>query len=290
MNIYNLFLNVINKLFFILEFFLVKKKKKLIYPIFVIIGNPRTGGTLIHQFLSKTGRFSFFTNFHGLFYKSPVLASKIDKIFKISNINKITFNSINGRTYGLSNVSEFGFFWKNVLKKRILNNQDMKKVNTEKIINILSHIQRIYAKPILIKNPTFFNFNIGFFYNSIPNLYFIVCERDPIQISQSIYLSRIKENNDFIKWWSIKPPNYQNLINKTDVFDQITHQVLSIKNDINWQISKLNPNRFIRVNYENFIKDPEKLLKEINQIFFKNKLQSINKQRIKFKKKKKDKN
>ena len=95
-------------------------KKDIDYPLIFIMGPHRSGSTLITQWLSNLGSISYPTNLMSRFYKTPIIASKIQLLLTDERYNyrnelrdfnsSIDFSSENGKTKGaLSNtfISDF---------------------------------------------------------------------------------------------------------------------------------------------------------------------------------------
>ena len=153
---------------------LLKKKIKKKYPIFFVIGNPCSGTTLTHQFLAKTGKFLYISNFLSKFHQLPLFGGKIEKLFKISDYRKIKFESINGRTNGISNVSEFGFFWKRIFHDNVKIPSENLYINNLKQADLILHnLTNMFDLPLIIKNNTFITMNLSLVSKYITNSYFI---------------------------------------------------------------------------------------------------------------------
>ena len=69
--------------------------------------------------------------------------------------------------------------------------------------------------------------NLDYVSKNIPNSYFIYCKRNNLDTAQSI-LKRMNNHNDKNKWWSMKPPSYEEIM-KLNLYDQIAYQVTDIE-------------------------------------------------------------
>ena len=95
-------------------------KKELDYPLIFIMGPHRSGSTLITQWLSNLGSIAYPTNLMSRFYKTPIIASKIQLLLtderynyrnELRDFNRgIDFISENGKTKGALSPNEFWYF------------------------------------------------------------------------------------------------------------------------------------------------------------------------------------
>jgi hypothetical protein len=64
------------------------------------------------------------------------------------------------------------------------------------------------------------------------------------------------------EWWSVKPPNHSEL-RHLSVPEQIAHQLLSLQERMNSDLSNLSQDRVMRVSYESFCENPEALIADL---------------------------
>ena len=122
--------------------------------------------------------------------------------------------------------------------------------------------QKAWGRPIITKN----NRNtliLEDIYNSIPNVFFVVVNRNPADVIQStIQASRDFFGTDEIIWGlrndkSFDPGNYR------DKLDAYCYQYLDLQDSIREELNTLPAEDYAVVQYENFCKDPVGVQKEI---------------------------
>ena len=91
-------------------------------PLVLVVGCPRSGTTLITQWLAASGAFAYPTNFVSRFHRAPVIAYLIQELVanpayqygaEFSDIRKgLDFRSHLGKTAGFLAPHGFWFFWR----------------------------------------------------------------------------------------------------------------------------------------------------------------------------------
>jgi hypothetical protein len=230
-------------------------------PIF-IIGAPRTGSTILYQTLTNTFDVLYPDNLVNKFYKNFYFGFWLsDIVFHQKPHN--CFSSYHGATKGLRSPNECGAFWyrwlpkeRHYIKKNEVSEQSIKEIRN----NIFSVINR-FNNPLLFKN-----MNAGqrleIIYEIAPNCKIIFIRRNPLFTAQSIYKVRLKVNNSPNRWWSIMPPNYNELL-KLSYHEQIVKQIFFIEKQITQDLKFFPPDNIFKLNYKNFCINHEKCIKKI---------------------------
>lgn len=241
------------------------KNKSKYFPIF-ILGVPRTGSTILYQFITAFFNISYIDNLINLSRQNLFFGFWLsNRIFKNKSHNSFSSSFGNTQQEGLHAPSEAGQVWYEWLPKGdvVLNKNsvsDKKKKSFKK--NILAILNK-YEKPLIIKN-LYFNLRIKLLYEIFPTAKFIIIKRNPLYIAQSLYIGRKKNNDNINKWWSIKPKNFEDL-SKLNVYDQIAGQIYYLEQQLYNDIALYSKENILEVSYENLnkfsIEDLNKLKK-----------------------------
>ncbi len=154
-------------------------------PIF-IIGAPRSGTTLLYQLLAYHVQCCYFTNFASVFYKYPVVITKLTNIFNRGYSDK-SFNSNYGLIKGLWAPSEAGAIFKYWFDKK------------EKSSKFKNHIKKSCNSLASFYNSTFIsknllnNYRLDEIYEVFPNGLFIYIKRELLYNVQSVVLGMRKK-------------------------------------------------------------------------------------------------
>jgi hypothetical protein len=256
----------LNQLIKHLRFHLFSKEEPSLPTIFVI-GAPRSGTTLTGQILTEDRTLARITNFVAAFWEEPAVGAIIEKLFETQIYQSDhNFKSTYGRTQGLANAHEFGYFWNRWFdfgqETHKLSDKELKKVDTKGLITSLANLEAVYQKPIVFKNSTWCTLQANFLAQVLPHSIFVACRRDPLYVAQSIFLGRQRINHNENIWWSIKPSNYSEIKNFS-LMEQVAAQAIYMEKEMNEALSQVPNDRIIEARYEEVTTDPNNLLKAV---------------------------
>ena len=234
-------------------------------PAVLIIGNPRSGTTLLYQWLAATGLFAYPSNIMSRFYNAPYIGGLIHKILvdydkhgELCGNRKFDFTSQLGKTKGANSPHEFWHFWRRFFQFgdiQQLNKAELAGVNHELFLKELAAIESCFEKPLLLK-ALIMNWNIDYLNYVLPKPLFLFIKRNKIHNMASLYKARKIFFNDPCRWYSFKPPEYEALKSK-DVYIQLAGQVCFTNKHIEQTLQGIQPERSIVISYEKFCKTPE---------------------------------
>lgn len=239
-------------------------------PIFVV-GLPRSGTTLLYQLLVNSYNFSYFSVFNTFFPSSPLTAYKFQrKMFK--GANNFGYSNYYGKIESRSLITnllapaEGHQIFANWFPE-CDHHEYTKKFNTSRkqsIHRTVAGYEEISGLPFLNKNPRN-SLRVLPLADAFPKALFIVVDREPVFIAQSLYIARLKSmeesNKIHINWWGTRPSDYYNFIH-LDPLRQSAFQTISILNKLNENIRQIN-NVVHRVNYRKLCEDPKKVFNEL---------------------------
>jgi hypothetical protein len=156
---------------------------------FFIMGNPRSGTTLLYNLLAQTGCFNFLTAYHVINYdkilfnfvnqKEAEAKEELDRYFKSLGINTRMFDEI---AVSPDVPEEYGFVLRNAGYWYKLSSKSLPLfVEMCKKVQYVSHGER----PLLLKSPLDFP-NFLFLKSKFPELKFVFIHRYPINMINSI--------------------------------------------------------------------------------------------------------
>jgi len=210
--------------------FLLKRhfNPRELQPIF-IVGPPRTGSTLLFELLISMYRTAYLTNLSSLLFKSPILATKLQK--SIGFFHSFSGQSKYGFIPGLTAPSEAGVLfrhWFGDEKDTQHQTYDLRHVRiVRSSVNTISDTMR---GPFISKNLNN-SVRLTRINQVFPNAMYLFMRRDPLYTAQSILLSRRNLFGNDRYWFSVKPPNYQKIAD-LDPLEQVVYQIKSIEDYI----------------------------------------------------------
>lgn len=235
-------------------------------PALFIVGTPRSGTTLLYQWLAASGLFSYPSNIMSRFYKAPYVGGMIHKIFvdhdkrgEIFGRYRNAYTSELGKTVGAHSPHEFWYFWRRFFdfgEIQKLNQHELSKVDHTLFLKELAAIEYCFEKPLLLK-ALIMNWNIDYLNQVIKKPLFLYIKRNALHTMASLFKARKIFFNDAGKWYSFKPPEYERLKNE-DIYIQLAGQVWLTNQHIEKTLRRMNPDCSIALSYEAFCKNPSK--------------------------------
>ena len=249
------------------------------FPIFFILGAPRSGSTLVTQLLAKSDSLIYPSNFLSRFYQNPIIGSLIQEILtseelrvenEFDDIEKsIPLISNKGKTVGLLSPNEFWYFWKAKIPNLDLYNFNetndlLKYADIEGIRNSIDGITSIFQKPFFMKG-MMFNQNIDFLEEVFFEPYYIYTKRDFSNNLESLLQARERHFGDRSTWYSFKIKQYGKLSHYKKSDYQVGGQIYYTNKTISQGLKNVDESRIITINYESLCSNPHSLYDKISE-------------------------
>jgi len=246
-------------------------------PLLFIVGAPRSGTTLMLQWLANSGLFGYITNFNARFFSAPALGAKIQQMLQDPQYafgkelelpgQGIPFQSDLGKTEGLFSPNEFWYFW-----RRFFPFSDIGKLSADELAGVemdqfqkeLAALEDVFNKPLVLK-AMIINWNLRYLAEKIPAARFIVMKRQPFFNIRSLLTARKKFFGSIDEWYSFKPPEYAEL-KYLDPYRQVAGQVYYTNQAIEEELSAIEAHRYVKVSYEDFCSNPRETWEQIKNL------------------------
>ncbi len=246
------------------------------FPVASIIGNPRSGTTILLQILANSGAFAYPTNLLTRFAYAPYFGARIQQMLfdpefdpqgDFSDLrSSLNFKSDLGKSQGALATNEFQHFFRNFIPTfwpRYLNDEDLDQINPFGIAKGLASIEYAFNQPFATK-AWLLMYNIEYFYFYIPELFFLYIYRDPIYTMQSILLARERYYGSRHSWLSAQPFEYF-WLKDLDIYHQVAGQVYFTNNSIISGLEKVPDKHKIYISYEELSKNFNCILEELEK-------------------------
>lgn len=233
------------------------------HPIIFVIGLPRSGTTFLIQLLSKHFDVGWINNLTARFWRVPVFGIELSK--QLIQEKHESFVSFHGKTKEIAAPHEFAYFWQKWFNIEDLKGVDLEKIRTktdwEGFKTILMNMAHAFQKPLLLKGiyPAYVLKKV---HEIIPEAFFIYIKRNLLDVAVSLRHSRVKYYGSPEYWWSMYPPEYNKIKDKSWK-EQIAGQVYYLNKLYDNQFSEINPNSYITVDYNNLCSDVYKIMAQI---------------------------
>lgn len=241
------------------------------YPTLFVFGLPRSGTTLLYQFISKFYQIGYFNNVMAKFWKAPLFALKLSNALQMDKL-PFHFESNYGRSIDLGGPHEFSYFFHDLFKISTIEefadfSEDQLNFTTDDIRTSMVNFQYEINKPLVFKSNFAVNF-MGAISEALQKSFFIYIERDKIDVSQSILKARKKFYGDYNKWWATYSDSYfkSNLPFEQQIFNQI-HELEEI---FEAKFAKVSDQNKIKITYQDLCENPQQvhrnLLDKLNRL------------------------
>ncbi len=244
------------------------------YPVTFVVGAPRSGTTLMMQWLAVTSRFAYPTNMLSRFYKAPYIGALIQQLFTAPEFNygneildfahEISFASRLGKTRGALAPNEFWYFWRRFTPNselRYVDEASLQQMDHGGFVAELAAMESVFDKPLAMKG-MILELNIPFLSSILDKVLFLFIKRHPVYNAQSLLESRLRFFGDRQAWYSVKPPEYERL-KGLDPIEQVVGQVYFTNRAIEEGLEQIDAVRGLTVSYERFCADPGEVFRQL---------------------------
>jgi Sulfotransferase family len=236
-------------------------------PVVLVLGPPRGGTTLTSQLISRTGLFGTVSNFAARFWLAPALGLRIERDLGLSgNAPMDSFESRRGITPGWSEPNEFGYFWSRFFDlgqdTHCLTKAGRASFDSAGLRRAVAAMEAVCERPMAFKNNTWFTFHPDLLEQVFPGCALVVCRRDPFFVAQSLWLQRQELYGDVARWWSVRPPNYSEIVKRSPI-EQVAAQAVAIIAEMDATLARGKGAIRIDANYSRLVAEPREVVAEI---------------------------
>jgi len=247
-----------------LESYLVSRAGQPESPPIFIVGQARSGTTLIYQAIAYTFDVSFLSNFITGFPITPAIVAKLASYAHGCSPPKL-FNSIYGQTKGWRSPAQGYQVWNRWFPRNGVGTRKISWTdkNRKSFAGTISFIEKSFDAPFISKWPGF-STNILSIVDAVPASLFIRVKRDYLQNAQSILKGRYDLTGNPNISISRVADSY-NAYAHRPYTDQVIAYLFGIEQQLNRDSEIIGKNRVLTVKYEDFCLDSVARLKEIQE-------------------------
>ncbi|MEZ6124062.1 MAG: sulfotransferase [Planctomycetaceae bacterium] len=238
------------------------------HPLILIVGAPRSGTTLVYQVLAAYLDVTTPSNLTSMFPRSPLTVAKLQQRLPFST--RPDFQNFYGQTAKLSGPNDAFHLWNRWL------GSDRYQPAEALSDDVADDMRRFFAawtsafhRPFLNKN----NRNtacIRLLADTLPQARFVVVQRNPVFVAQSLIRAREQVQGDKHIGWGLNsqsPETDETSEDSLAYIDQVCQQVEDISRDLQQQLSAVAPDRILQLSYEDFCNDPQTGIQSITAAF-----------------------
>jgi len=234
-------------------------------PQFLITGLPRTGTTLVYQYIVHRLHIAYFPNKVGDYYETPCTITALSKRFFSPYCSD--FQSRYGKVSGVMAPREAGAFWLRFFDiHHYIDHTQVESRDVEIIRRTIACIQHIFGDVPFVNKNVKHMLRIDALKMIFPGVVFIIVERDLADVALSIWEARQKNFGDVSNWWSVRPSNYEQLKILPPV-EQVAFQVTALQERLKQDLSAFPAESLLYLHYQDFCRNPEGIIQRIKERF-----------------------
>ncbi len=243
-------------------------------PVVMVVGAPRSGTTLSMQWLAASGCFGYPTNLLSRFYGAPYIGARIQQLLtdprfdfnsELAELSsEVSFTSNLGKTHGALSPNEFWYFWRRFIpnvEPRHLSPEEEARIDGHGLARELAALQLAFEKPLVMK-AMILQFNIPALARAVRSSFFFFVKRSPFFNVQSLLKAREKFYGTRAEWYSVQPPEYDQL-RLLEPVEQVAGQIYCTNRSIETALARLPQERWLTVEYEALCRDPARVWTEL---------------------------
>ncbi len=256
------------------EKMVLNKADKATSPLVFIIGPPRSGTTLIYEFLIRRYNFSYISNLAHRFYITPVVITLLGKnlIKTWRHKPKKNFSSIYGRIDGWGAPNEGGWIWNRWFPESYyLDESYLERIPVPVIQKTIYGLCKVMKGAFINKN-VMHSVHMRLLDKIFPNCLFIHIHREIKSNMRSIIRAHTQVATDEYEWFSVKPKEWD-LFKNENIIMRSAAQIYFIHKNIEADAEIIGRGRVLSISYEKFCQDPGAFLAQMGEFLVQKKVQ-----------------
>lgn len=229
-----------------------------------LTGLPRTGTTLVSQYITHRLDVAYFTNGVKRFPLAPCTVSRWQR--RLHPPYRSDFRSEYGRSKGPMAPREAGAFWGHYFDlNRYQEIAAVPAQHLEAVRRTVWRMQNIFSGAAFMNKNVKHLLRLNILATIFPKAYFLVIQRPLTDIAISMLIGRRRLSPDGSQWFSIFPRCYE-AIRHLPIIEQIPRQLIDIQEKMEEDLARIDPARILTVPYGEFCQAPEALIDKIRNL------------------------
>jgi hypothetical protein len=231
-------------------------------PLILVVGSSRAGTTLVYQVLAQYLPVTYFSNLSSLFPRSPLTATRLFQRRIPAAGGRL--HNYYGNTAGLAGPNDAFHIWNRWLgNDRYRAPEALPEEAVASMRRFFAAWTGTFGRPLLNKN----NRNadcVGLLGRTLPEAFFVVVRRNPVDVAQSLLLAREAVQGDKRRKWGVRSYDQETPSDPLGYVESVCRQVLEVERTLQEDLRTLDAARVIEVRYEEFCADPARQLERIS--------------------------
>lgn len=236
------------------------------HPTLHIVGVPRSGTTLLNQLIASCLDVGYVNHLIAAFWQAPVHGIRLSqKLLRSSPTS--SYQSQFGRTRGIHEPHEFGYFWTSLLNYPVPEQKtppEEDSINWERFRRVMINMSHAFGKPAVYKS-FYLGWHIARAQQELSSTCFVHVTRDPVENVLSILKLRREFLGSVEKWASLRPAQYEEL-RALPYHEQAAGQVYHLRAEHTRQLEAIGYHNSIHVDYRDLCERPGQVVERVREL------------------------
>jgi hypothetical protein len=236
------------------------------YPTLHIVGVPRSGTTLLYQVVAAGLEVGYVDNLVAAFWRAPVLGLRLARKLETGRLDP-SYDSAFGRTRGVGEPHEFGYFWNHHLRYPGLSALPAgheEEIDWARLRTVLVNMAHWNGGPMAFK-PMLLTWHLERMLREMPLTCFVWIRRDLHETALSLLEMRKSLFGSYEGWASLRPHGEDWLADEPP-WRQVAGQVVALERTIEHATASLGSTDVLQVEYEELCARPGDVLERIRAL------------------------
>jgi Sulfotransferase family len=236
------------------------------FPTLHVVGVPRSGTTLLHQVVASGLEVGYVNHLVAAFWRAPVYGISLSRKLGLDEPDS-SFESGFGRTHGIAEPHEFGYFWNDNLRYPDLVERSPgheETIDWAHLRRVIVNMARASGRPLVFK-PMLLTWHLERMVREMPRTRYVWIRREQRQTALSLLSMRQALFGSLDEWASLRPggPDW---LTAEPPWRQVAAQVIALERTIETACGRLGSGSMLAVRYEELCASPPETLERIRDL------------------------
>jgi hypothetical protein len=237
-----------------------------LHPTLHVVGAPRSGTTLLHQVLASGLEIGYVNNLVAAFWQAPVYGIRLSRKLGLDELGS-SFSSGFGRTDGIGEPHEFGYFWNDHLRYPDLSEQapgHEETIDWANLRRVLLNMAHASGRPMAFK-PMLLVWHLERMAEVMPRTCYVWIRREQRQTALSLLAMRRALFGTLDEWASLRPGGSDWLADEPP-WRQVAAQVVELERVLERAFARLGSESMLTLRYEELCASPRDVLARVRDL------------------------
>jgi sulfotransferase family protein len=233
------------------------------FPTLHVVGAPRSGTTLLYQLVASGLEVGYVNNLVAAFWRAPATGIRLSRKLRLDA--ESSFDSSFGRTQGIQEPHEFGYFWNHHLRYPDLSERPAgheETIDWPALRRVILNMAEAQGGPVAFK-PMLLVWHLEAMVRHMPRTCYVWIRREQRDTALSLMKMRLGLRGSYEAWASLQPLAD---LDGEPPWRQVAAQVVLLERTIEDAARRLGPDHLLPIRYERVCAEPAAVLEEIRDL------------------------